>query len=139
MLAAWARGALPPHPQAGAQAGGAPTVQREDAVIDWSLPAVDVWRRVRAYQPWPVATTRVGDEPLRILEAWPLSADSDVPPGTVLPLPEATEAPAGAGFAVRCGQGVLAVVRAQRAGRRALTGEELLRGFQGLLGERLVN
>ena len=139
VLPAWERGDLTPQPQDEAQASNAPTVQREDAVIDWSLPAVDVWRRVRAYQPWPVATTRVGDEPLRILEAWPLSADPDVPPGTVLPLPEATEAPAGAGFAVRCGQGVLAVVRAQRAGRRALTGEELLRGFQGLLGERLVN
>ena len=139
VLPAWERGDLTPQPQDEAQASNAPTVQREDAVIDWSLPAVDVWRRVRAYQPWPVATTRVGDEPLRILEAWPLSADPDVPPGTVLPLPEATEAPAGAGFAVRCGQGVLAVVRAQRAGRRALTGEELLRGFQGLLSKRLVN
>ena len=139
VLPAWERGDLTPQPQDEAQASNAPTVQREDAVIDWSLPAVDVWRRVRAYQPWPVATTRVGDEPLRILEAWPLSTNPDAPPGTVLPLPEATEAPAGAGFAVRCGQGVLAVVRAQRAGRRALTGEELLRGFQGLLGERLVN
>jgi methionyl-tRNA formyltransferase len=139
VLPAWERGDLTPQPQDEAQASNAPTVQREDAVIDWSLPAVDVWRRVRAYQPWPVAMTRVGGEPLRILEAWPLTADPDAPPGTVLPLPEAAEAPAGAGFAVRCGQGVLAVVRAQRAGRRALTGEELLRGFQGLLGKRLEN
>ena len=139
VLPAWERGDHTAQPQDEAQASNAPSIQREDAVIDWSLPAVDVWRRVRAYQPWPVATTSVGAEPLRILEAWPITADPDAPPGTVLPLPEAAEAPAGAGFAVRCGQGVLAVVRAQRAGRRALTGEELLRGFQGLLGKRLGN
>ena len=139
VLPEWERGEITPQPQDEAQASNAPTVQREDAVIDWSLPAVDVWRRVRAYQPWPVATTSVGGEPLRILEGWPLTADADAPPGTVLPLPEAAEVPAGAGFAVRCGQGALAVVRGQRAGRRALTGDELLRGFQGLLGKRLGN
>jgi hypothetical protein len=38
---------------------------------------------------------------------------------------------------VRSGRGLLAVVRAQRPGRRALTGEELLRGFRGLLGKQL--
>ena len=139
VLPEWERGEITPQPQDEAQASNAPTVRREDAVIDWSLPAVDVWRRVRAYQPWPVATTSVGGEPLRILEGWPLTADADAPPGTVLPLPEAAEVPDGAGFAVRCGQGVLAVVRVQRAGRRALPGDELLRGFQGLLGKRLGN
>ncbi|MDP3767093.1 MAG: methionyl-tRNA formyltransferase [Dehalococcoidia bacterium] len=137
VLPAWERGELTPQPQDGAQASYAPTIRREDAVIDWSLPAVDVWRRVRAYNPWPVATTSVEGEPLRILEASLLEGEPDVPAGTVLPLPEAADAPAGVGFAVRCGRGLLAVVRGQRAGRRALTGEELLRGFRGLLGKRL--
>ena len=140
LLPAWERGEIEPHPQDDAEASYAPMLQREDAPIDWSLPAVDVWRRVRALQPWPVATTSVDGEPLRILEAWPLEDTedgADAPPATVLALPAQAEAPAGAGFAVRCGQGLLAVVRAQRAGRRALSGEELLRGFRGLLGKRL--
>jgi hypothetical protein len=38
---------------------------------------------------------------------------------------------------VRCSRGSLAVVRAQRAGRRPLSGEEVLRGLRGLLGKRL--
>lgn len=137
VLPAWERGELTPRPQDEARASYAPSVQRQDAVIDWSLPAVDVWRRVRAYHPWPVATTSVDGELLRILEAWPLEGEPDAAPASVLPLPPGVEAPAGAGFAVRCGRGLLAVVRAQRAGRRALSGEELLRGFRGLLGKRL--
>ena len=137
VLPAWERGELPPQPQDDAQASHAPSVRREDAVIDWSLPAVEVWRLVRAFNPWPMAATAVGGEPLRILEAWPLEGDPDAPPGTVLPLPEGADAPEGAGFAVRCGQGLLAVVRAQRAGKRAVSGDELLRGFRGLLGRRL--
>lgn len=137
VLPAWERRELTPRPQDDAQASYAPSVRREDAVIDWSRAAVDVWRCVRAYHPWPVATTSVDGEPLRILEAWPLDGEPGAPPGTVLALPQDASAPAGAGFVVRCGRGLLAVVRAQRPGRRALSGEELLRGFRGLLGKRL--
>ncbi|MCH7488360.1 MAG: methionyl-tRNA formyltransferase [Chloroflexi bacterium] len=136
-LPAWERGELTPQPQDEALATYAPTVRREDAIIDWSLPAADVWRRVRAYSPWPVATTSFDGEPLRVLEAWPLDVSVDVVPGVVLPLPDGVGVPEGAGFAVRCGEGALAVIRAQRAGRRALSGEELLRGARGLLGKQL--
>ena len=137
VLPAWERGALTPAPQDDSQATYAPALRREDAFIDWSLPASDLWRRVRAYKPWPVATTTLDGEPLRILEAWPLKDEGDEPPGIVVALPEGTDAPAGAGFAVRCGRGSLAVVRAQRAGKRPLSGAELLRGARSLLGTRL--
>jgi methionyl-tRNA formyltransferase len=58
-------------------------------------------------------------------------------PGTVLALPDVVDAPQGAGFAVQCGRGALAVVRTQRAGKRAVSGAELLRGARGLIGKRL--
>lgn len=137
VLPAWDRGELEPWAQDDSRASYAPSIKREDAVIDWSLPAVDVWQRVRAYQPWPVATTSVDGEPLRILEALPLEDEPDARAGTVVGLPQGASVPAGAGFAVRCGRGALAVVRAQRAGRRSLSGEELLRGLRGLLGKQL--
>ena len=136
-LPAWERGELTPQPQDEALATYARTVRRDDAIIDWSLPAADVWRRVRAFSPWPGATTTFGGEPLRILEAWPLDVSVDLESGVVLPLPDGAVVPAGAGFAVGCGEGALAVVRAQRAGKRALSGEELLRGARGLIGNRL--
>jgi methionyl-tRNA formyltransferase len=136
VLPAWASGDLVPQPQDDAKATYAPSLRRADGVIDWSLPAVAVWRRVRAYNPWPVARTTLDGEQLSILAARPLTSGPDAPPGTVVPLPEG-ERIEGATFAVRCGQGLLAVVRAQRAGRRALTGAELLRGSRGLIGKRL--
>ena len=55
----------------------------------------------------------------------------------VIPLPEDASLPPGTGFAVTCGEGALAVVRGQRAGKRQLSGEDLLRGFQELMGKRL--
>ena len=136
-LPAWERGDLAPLQQDDALSSYAPLIKREDAVIDWSLSAVDVWRRVRAYSPWPMASTTFEGEPLRILAAWPLAGEPNEPAGTVLPLPSDAEAPAGAGFAVRCGSGLLAVTSGQRAGRRPLSGEELLRGYRTLLGKRL--
>ena len=136
VLPAWAAGDLVATPQDDSLATYAPQVRREDALIDWSLPAVDVWRRVRAYNPWPVATTSVDGAPLRILEAWPLESEAGDPPGSVVPLPGGAAVP-GAAFAVSCGRGLLAVVRAQRPGKRVVSGEELLRGYRGLIGKRL--
>ena len=136
VLASWGRGEIEAQPQDDALATYSPSVKREDAVIDWTLDAVDVWRRVRAYAPWPVATTTVDGEPLRILDSWPLDALSGTP-GMVVQLPDDVGAPAGTGFAVTCGEGALAIVRGQRAGKRPLGGEELLRGYRGLMGKRL--
>jgi methionyl-tRNA formyltransferase len=137
VLPAWSRGEIVAQPQDNARATYAPSIKVADAVIDWSLPAPDIWRRVRAYRPWPVARTSLAGERLHIIEAWPLDGDPPEPPGTVLALPDGANAPDGAGFAVRCGRGLLAVVRAQRAGRRALSGVELARGVRGLIGSRL--
>ncbi len=133
-LPRWEQRELSPTPQDDAQVTYAPSIRREDAVIDWSLPAVDVWRMVRAYDPWPVATTSVDGESLRILEAWPIESDIGGIPGAVVALPHGIEAPVGAGFAVRCGQALLAIVRAQRSGKRVVSGEELLRGYPSLVG-----
>jgi methionyl-tRNA formyltransferase len=128
-LPRWERGEITVEAQDESLATYAPPLRREDAVIDWSLAAVDVWRRVRAYNPWPVATTTIDGEVLRILEARPIDDESGVPPGTVVPV-------ADAGFGVRCARGVLQIVRAQRAGRREMDASELLRGWRGLIGKR---
>ena len=136
-LPPWERGEVAPQPQDEALVSYVPSLRRKDAVIDWSLPAVEIWRGVRAYNPWPVATTTLDGDALRILEVEPLEVESASEPGTTLALPDGTDVPAGSGFAVSCGTGLLAVVRAQRSGRRELSGEELLRGAPGLLGKRL--
>jgi methionyl-tRNA formyltransferase len=139
-LDGWASGLLTATPQDEPLVTYAPQLTRADALIDWSLPAIEVWRRVRAFNPWPVAHTRWRGEELRIHEAWPLVHDSGELPGTVLPataLPPEANDPRPA-FAVATGAGALAVRRLQRPGKRALSGEEFLRGQRDLIGERLV-
>jgi methionyl-tRNA formyltransferase len=136
---AWLDGELSPVPQDESQVTYAPQIKRADALLDWSLPAVDLWRRVRAYQPWPVAFTQWRGEELRIHTAWPLDVHSGSPPGTVLP---ASALPPEAGdpeptFSVQTGRGALAVRSLQRPGRRAVSGSEFLRGQRDFTGSRL--
>jgi methionyl-tRNA formyltransferase len=138
-LDAWLAGELPATPQDESEVTYAPQIKRTDALLDWSLPAVSLWRRVRAFHPWPVAYTRWRGEELRIHAAWPLDAESGQPPGTVLP-PSTLPAEAGdpeATFSVQAGRGALAIRRLQRPGRREVSGAEFLRGQRDFAGSRL--
>ena len=137
-LPAYVDGSLRPRPQDASLASYVSTVKKEDGFIDWALPAVQIWRRVRAYNPWPGAYTHLDGSALRIHEAWPLAGKSSEPPGTVVPLPPSVDEPArDAGFAVQTGEGLLAVLQVQKEGRRAVPAKEFLRGERGLLGRRL--
>ncbi len=138
-LDAWASGELVLERQDESLVTYAPQLTRTDALLDWSLPAVELWRRVRAFNPWPVAHTRWRDEELRLHEAWPLTHDSGELPGTVLPptpLPPEADDPQVT-FAVATGSGALAVCNLQRPGKRALSGAEFLRGQRDFVGESL--
>jgi methionyl-tRNA formyltransferase len=144
VLPACLDGSLVPTPQDASKATYAPTLRKEDGLIDWGLPAEDIWRRVRAFTPWPGAFTYLNGQPLRLLETWPLPSGQKGQPGTVVPCPpredgsEQTGLPAGqAGFAVVTGRGLLAIVRLQLAGRRALSAVEFVRGQRDLMGKRL--
>jgi methionyl-tRNA formyltransferase len=134
----WAAGRIEPEPQDETVSTYAAMVHRQDARIDWLLPAVEIWRRVRAYNPWPVAYTTHDGEELRILEAWPIEGDSGARPGAVL---EAASLPAEAGAKmaplVQTGAGRLALIMVQRAGKRALAGQEFLRGQRDFAGSIL--
>ena len=138
-LDAWASGELVLERQDESLVTYAPQLTRADALLDWSLPAVELWRRVRAFNPWPVAHTRWRDEELRLHEAWPLTHDSGELPGTVLPptpLPPEADDPQVT-FAIATGSGALAVRNLQRPGKRALSGAEFLRGQRDFVGESL--
>lgn len=114
-------------------------IRKSDGLIDWSSPAMGVWRHVRAYNPWPGAHTDLDGEPFSIWKAWPLAGASVNAPGTIVEVPD--DAPAetrDAAFAVQTGEGLLAVLVAQRAGRRALPSADLLRGMPDLIGRRFA-
>lgn len=136
-LPAWYEGWIQPRAQDETAVTYAPALKKEDGLIHWSEPAVLIWRRVRAYNPWPTAYTFLpAGEQLRILEARPLSQASDAPPGTVLPAP--TGYPRES-FVIATGEGLLLPTVVQRAGRHAVSAAEFRRGYPGLLGTRLTS
>jgi methionyl-tRNA formyltransferase len=138
-LPRWLRGEIEPQAQDPVLATTTSLLRKEDGAIDWSRPAVDIWRQVRACNPWPGAFARLDGEPLHIWRAWPLEARVGAAPGTVVALnPEQrASVPDVPPFAIQTGAGLLAVREAQRPGRRALPATEFLRGMPNLIGMRL--
>lgn len=129
VLPRWAKGEIVPQPQDGTQVTYFKMMAKEAGEIDWTLPAAEIERRVRALQPWPAAYTRFRGRLLKVMAAQAAEGGSDLAPGTVVAW--------GEGFGVATGAGVLAVLKVQLEGRQTVSGAEFLRGQRGFIGERL--
>jgi methionyl-tRNA formyltransferase len=114
-LARLAAGTLAATPQAN-DATYAARLTAEDEALDWTLPAPELARRVRALSPRPGARFTLGGEPWKVLAA--RATDDGGVPGTVL----------DRCLTVACGEGALRLVRVQRPGRTAMAAEDALRG-----------
>ncbi|WP_462320168.1 methionyl-tRNA formyltransferase [Halochromatium sp.] len=144
-LPAITQGALALVPQDPQLATYANKLEKRESWIDWQGPAIEIDRQVRAFDPWPVAQTRYGEETLRIWEAHPLESGAEpvpntepkstangdkTPPGTVLGSgPE--------GIDVACGAGTLRILRLQAPGKRPISAADFARA-RPVDGTRLV-
>lgn len=116
-------GGLRPVQQPAAGVTYAHKIEKAEAAVDWSQPADAIERRIRAFDPFPGATARVGGETVKLWHARALMQDRDsVEPGTVVALD-------GHGIVVACGHGRLEVTELQRAGGKRLPAADFLRGF----------
>ncbi|MGH8397918.1 MAG: methionyl-tRNA formyltransferase [Gammaproteobacteria bacterium] len=86
---------------------------REEAVINWTLPAEILARQVRGYNPWPVAHSDWQGEHLRIWRAQAISSLVTQAPGTILNAGRE-------GIDVATGKGALRIIELQAAGRRVM-------------------
>ncbi|HEX8069987.1 MAG TPA: methionyl-tRNA formyltransferase [Pyrinomonadaceae bacterium] len=126
---------LTPRPQRDEDATLAPLLTREDGLLDWTLAATDIERRVRGFQPWPNAHTLLRGARLVLwhAEAWtpPPEHSQAQPPGTILHA-------RGDDLVIACGAGTaLRVLEAQAEGKRRMSARDLLNGLRVQTGERL--
>ena len=135
VLPRWSRNELTAQPQSEAEATCSSLISKEDGEIDWRLPAEGIWRRVRAFQPWPGCYTKWQGRQLKIIEAVPLPAESALEVGQVVALTEAVESEAA--FGVATGEGVLGVLKLQLEGKRMISAAEFLRGQRQFIGAML--
>jgi len=132
VLPCWARGELTPRLQNEAEATYSSSISKEEGEIDWHLSAVDIWRRVRAFQPWPGCYTRWRGRQLKVIEAVPLPGERALEGGQVVVPTKATESKAA--FGVSTGDGILGILKIQLEGKRAISAAEFLRGQRQFIG-----
>ncbi|WP_040437017.1 methionyl-tRNA formyltransferase [Melaminivora alkalimesophila] len=121
-----ARGALAPVPQPDEGVTYAHKIEKAEAAIDWCAPAAQIARRVRAFDPFPGASTTAAGEPLKLWACAP-EPEAALQPGSV---PGSVVSVGDAGVDVLCGDGrLLRLTELQRAGGRRLAARDFLRGF----------
>ncbi len=110
----------------------APKVDKAEARLDWSRPATELERWVRAFNPWPVAWTRCGTVQWRVWEAEACAAGPAGAPGRVV-------AASPAGIDVCAAEGLLRIRRLQLSGARPVSASDYLNGHRSPVGETLLD
>lgn len=124
-LAAYLDGTLQPQPQDDAQATTAKKLTRDSGRVDWTKPATEIERLVRAYYPWPGTWTMWKGKVLKIIAVEPAVLPvNEHEPGTVFINEEK--------LAVQCGENALAVTQLQLEGKKPAEAQEFLRGNSGI-------
>lgn len=130
VLPCWKKGEIIPRPQDNASASYFATVTKEMGEINWSQPAEFIWRKVRAYYPWPGCFTRWRGKNIKVIEALPISAVKGIAVGQVDILSDGS---AGVGT----GNGILKIKTLQLEGRKPMSSTEFLRGQRQFAGSIL--
>ncbi len=130
-LPRWLSKEIAPQPQREEDATYTRLISKADGEIDWKLPAYQIWRQVRAYNPWPGCYSTWNGKRLRINDALPMPGDRGEP-GRVLPLDQGE-------VAVQTGEGILMLLTVQMEGKKQMCADEFLRGQRGFIGSSLPN
>ena len=116
ILVALDRLPLPAEPQPEPGVTYAAKIDKAEARIDWTRPAVEIDRQIRALSPFPGAWCEVAGERLKLLRS--RLAPGHGAPGQVLH-----------GLTIACGEGAVEITEAQREGKKPAKSQDLLRGF----------
>ncbi|MGH8467904.1 MAG: methionyl-tRNA formyltransferase [Gammaproteobacteria bacterium] len=116
---------LRPSAQDEGGASYAHKIERAETWLDWLRPAPELERKVRAFNPKPVALARLGGMEFRVWDARAIETRAPAAPGALLP-------GARGGIDVATGEGVLRLTRVQAAGRKPVSATDFLNAHPGL-------
>jgi methionyl-tRNA formyltransferase len=131
-LTGWLRGEITPLPQDEDGANYFSQIKKEDGEIDWNQPAAAIWRRVRAFNPWPGCYTTWNGKQLKINEAVVITGEKSTDAGRVISM-AGNQDTAG----IITGDGILGVLELQQEGKRAMKAAEFIRGQRNFIGSKL--
>jgi len=120
VLAQLSAGTLSPEKQNGHGSTYAKKLDKKEAMIDWHQSAAEIRCLVNAFNPWPVAQTKLADKVVRIWSATVLAQRVVAPPGTLSVIDKQLH--------VATGDGVLIVQRLQMPGGKPISTQDYLNG-----------
>ncbi|MBQ4851285.1 methionyl-tRNA formyltransferase [Pseudoalteromonas sp. MMG012] len=94
-------------------------LSKDEANIDWTMPAVQIERNIRAFNPWPVCFTVMQEQAVKIWQATVLDEQGDA--GTILRSDKH-------GVVIACGEQALAITQLQPQGKKPMSAQDFLNG-----------
>ena len=115
-----ANGKLTPTKQDESHSNYASKVSKQEAKIDWTRPAEEIERKVRAFNPFPITHTQINDLNIRVWEAELKTSSENLNPGSVLNSDSSLD--------IVTGRDILSITKLQLAGKRAMSAKDFLNG-----------
>lgn len=108
-------------------------ITKGEALIDWMQPAIQLERKIRAFNPWPIAYTTFKGERVRIFQAKAKAASHNKAPRTIIRA-------SGEGIDIAAKEGILRLQKMQLPGGKLLTAQDFYNAHhQSLIaGEHFV-
>lgn len=105
-------------------------ISKQEAKIDWTKPAIELERKIRAFNPFPIAYTQIHDLDIRIWEANIKLSTEKLEPGTILKHKSSLD--------IATGKNILSITKLQIAGKRVMTAKDFLNGYADFLNSNPV-
>ncbi|MDX2346260.1 MAG: methionyl-tRNA formyltransferase [Legionella sp.] len=120
-----------PSPQNNQLATYAPKITPQDALINWSEPAITIANKIRAFNPFPIARTTAAGDMLKIHKAIALNQSANAAPGSILDINKT-------GLFVATGDNILQINTIQFAGGKAIAVSDWLNANKKTLNPGLM-
>ena len=131
-LVDWIKGDIEPTPQDNNLASYSKLLKKSDGALDFTEPAINLKRKIDAFNPWPLSFTMYKGKRLTLLEAWV----HDEPEATLDP-GEILYSPSGKKVLLGTAKGSLDIQKIQIEGKRPVVATEFIRGYQDFVGSIL--